>query len=89
MTQGLANELKEKKIRVNCVVPGVVITELWDKMGRSKEQQKELFDNTAKDLPVGFVATPEDVSRSLLSILDLLRSRLTHYRRLRRLICIA
>jgi NAD(P)-dependent dehydrogenase (short-subunit alcohol dehydrogenase family) len=32
MTQGLALELAEKKIRVNCVVPGMVATELWDKV---------------------------------------------------------
>jgi NAD(P)-dependent dehydrogenase (short-subunit alcohol dehydrogenase family) len=62
MTQGLANELTEKKIRVNCVVPGMVITELWDKMGQSKDQQKALFEKSAQNLPVGFVATPEDVS---------------------------
>lgn len=43
------------------VVPGVVITELWDKMGQTKDQQKQTFDNTASKLPVGFVATPEDV----------------------------
>ena len=69
MTHGLANELKEKKIRVNCellccgmhnvlltdlgVVPGMVITELWDKMGQSKEQQKANFESSAKKLPVG------------------------------------
>ena len=39
----------------------MVITELWDKMGRSKDEQKELFESSAKNLPVGFVATPEDV----------------------------
>lgn len=44
------------------VVPGAVITELWDKMGQSKEQQKANFDKAAEKLPVGFVATPEDVS---------------------------
>jgi len=66
MTQGLANELTEKKIRVNCVVPGMVITELWDKMGQSKEQQKGLFEKTASKLPVGFVATPEDIAEAYL-----------------------
>ena len=44
------------------VVPGVVITELWDKMGQTKEQQQKTFETTAEKLPVGFVATPEDVS---------------------------
>ena len=31
-------------------------------MGQSKEQQKENFEKTSKKLPVGFCATPEDVS---------------------------
>ncbi|KAK4495486.1 hypothetical protein PRZ48_013818 [Zasmidium cellare] len=66
MTQGLANELKEKKIRVNCVVPGVVQTELWDKMGQSKEQQIETFKKVGEGLPVGFVATPEDIAEAYL-----------------------
>lgn len=86
MTHGLANELKEKKIRVNCksmqsfmrcidltvrgVVPGMVITELWDKMGQTKEQQKTNFENSAKKLPVGFVATPEDVCEPPVTQID-------------------
>lgn len=39
----------------------MVKTELWDKMGQSKEQQDETFGKSAGSLPVGFVATPEDV----------------------------
>ncbi|KAK5168109.1 uncharacterized protein LTR77_006677 [Saxophila tyrrhenica] len=66
MTQGLANELTPKKIRVNCIVPGVVKTELWDKMGQSKEQQDETFEKSAGKLPVGFVATPEDIAEAYL-----------------------
>lgn len=49
-------------LMISGVVPGMVITELWDKMGQSKEQQKETFEKVGKTLPVGFVATPEDVS---------------------------
>jgi NAD(P)-dependent dehydrogenase (short-subunit alcohol dehydrogenase family) len=45
MTQGLANELTEKKIRVNCVVPGMVATELWDKV--------RLLWNGRVDLEIG------------------------------------
>lgn len=39
----------------------MVITELWDKMVASKDQQKDMFEASSKKLPVGFVATPEDV----------------------------
>ena len=55
------------------VVPGAVITELWDKMGQSQEQQKANFEKAAEKLSVGFVATPEDVSLPCVASLPLLR----------------
>jgi len=66
MTKGLANELVEKKVRVNCVVPGMVQTELWDKQGRSKEDQHVMFEREAKRLSVGFVATAEQIAEAYL-----------------------
>jgi NAD(P)-dependent dehydrogenase (short-subunit alcohol dehydrogenase family) len=64
LTNGLATDLAEKKIRVNTVVPGLVQTELWDKQGKTQEQQKEMYEARAKELPVGFVATPEDIAEA-------------------------
>ena len=64
LTTGLAGDLAAKKIRVNVVTPGMVQTELWGKMGRTEEQQKEQFAKTT--LPVGFVATPEDIAEAYL-----------------------
>jgi len=64
LTTGLACDLAEKKIRVNVVVPGLVRTELWDKLGKSKMEQDELFNNA--NLPVGFVATPDDIAEAYL-----------------------
>jgi len=66
LTTGLATDLAAKKIRVNTVVPGLVQTELWDKLGKSKEQQEKEFAEAAKRLPVGFVATPEDIAEGYL-----------------------
>lgn len=66
LTKGLASELVEKKIRVNTVVPGLVQTPLWDKQGKSKEEQKEIFDKGSGSLPVGFVATPEHIAEAYL-----------------------
>jgi short-subunit dehydrogenase len=40
--------LVAKKLRVNTVVPGLVQTELWDKQGKSKEQQEKEFAEAAK-----------------------------------------
>ncbi|KAK0619650.1 oxidoreductase [Immersiella caudata] len=65
-TAALADELSEKRVRVNTVVPGLVKTELWDKLGHSKEKQEEIFESGAKKLPVGFVATPEDIAEAYL-----------------------
>ena len=66
LTKGLASDLSDKKIRVNTVVPGLVKTELWDKQGKSKEEQQEIFEKGAESLPVGFVATPEDIAEAYL-----------------------
>jgi len=66
LTTGLAGDLADKGIRVNCVVPGLVKTELWDKLGKSEEQQKVEFEAAAKKLPVGFVATPEHIAEAYL-----------------------
>ncbi|KAG0649461.1 Core atranone cluster (CAC) 9 [Hyphodiscus hymeniophilus] len=64
LTKGLAGDLSDKKIRVNVVTPGLVKSELWDKMGKTKEEQDDIFKNAK--LPVGFVATPEDIAEAYL-----------------------
>jgi NAD(P)-dependent dehydrogenase (short-subunit alcohol dehydrogenase family) len=64
LTKGLAGDLSEKKIRVNVVVPGLVKSELWGKMGKTEQEQKESFEKTS--LPVGFVATPDDIAEAYL-----------------------
>lgn len=66
LTKGLACDLGDKGIRVNCVVPGLVQTELWGKLGKSDEEQKIMTDNAAKRLPVGFVATGQDIGEAYL-----------------------
>ncbi|KAK0720206.1 oxidoreductase [Lasiosphaeris hirsuta] len=68
LTTALADELTEKKIRVNTVVPGLVKTELWDKLGHTKEKQEELFESGAAKLPVGFVATPDHIAEAYLYV---------------------
>ena len=64
LTKGLAGDLADKKIRVNVVTPGLVMTELWDKMGQSKEEQKEQFAKA--NLPVGFVADADGIAEAYL-----------------------
>ncbi|CRK21456.1 hypothetical protein BN1723_012399 [Verticillium longisporum] len=66
LTKGLAAELSDEKVRVNTVVPGLVKTELWGKLGHSKEKQQEIFEGRGKELPVGFVATPDHIAEAYL-----------------------
>ncbi|OAG39324.1 hypothetical protein AYO21_06528 [Fonsecaea monophora] len=66
LTKGLAADLAEKKIRVNTVVPGLVKTPLWDKQGKTPEEQEEIFNKASQTLPVGFVATPEHIAEAYL-----------------------
>lgn len=64
LTKGLAGDLADKRIRVNVVTPGLVKSELWGKMGKTEQEQKEQFEKTT--LPVGFVATPDDIAEAYL-----------------------
>ncbi|TVY75772.1 Short-chain dehydrogenase/reductase ATR9 [Lachnellula suecica] len=64
LTKGLAGDLSDKKIRVNVVTPGLVQSELWGKMGKTEEEIKSMVENTS--LPVGFVATPDDIAEAYL-----------------------
>ena len=66
LTKGLAGDLAESRVRVNVVVPGLVKTELWDKLGRTKEEQEKLFKEAEGKLPVGFVAEPIDIAEAYL-----------------------
>lgn len=66
LTKGLACDLADKRIRVNCVVPGLVQTELWNKLGRSAEDQKKMTELASEKLPVGFVATGLDIAEAYL-----------------------
>jgi NAD(P)-dependent dehydrogenase (short-subunit alcohol dehydrogenase family) len=66
LTKGLAGELAEKRIRVNTVIPGLVKTELWDKLGHSKEKQEQIFRERSDTIPVGFVGEPDDIAEAYL-----------------------
>ena len=76
LTQGLAVELAStgvsaankhgKRVRVNTVVPGLVQTELWAKLGQSKAEQDAIFTAAAAKLSVGFVGTPDDIAEAYL-----------------------
>jgi len=55
-SKSLANELGPSGIRVNCVAPGVIDTDMMD------EYSSEVKNELAEETPVGRLGTPEDVA---------------------------
>lgn len=56
LTRSLAQELAPTNIRVNCVAPGVINTDMVQVLG------KETLDMLAEETPVGRLGTPEDIA---------------------------
>jgi NAD(P)-dependent dehydrogenase (short-subunit alcohol dehydrogenase family) len=54
-------------IRVNCVVPGVISTPLWDSMGPQKRD--EIFNQVTKNSLVKRVGLPDDVAEGFLYLM--------------------
>lgn len=61
-TRNLALDLAP--LRVNCVAPGFVLTELWDDM--PKDQRDAMLAQAAKDLPVKHYGAPEEIAEAYL-----------------------
>ncbi|MCP5185723.1 MAG: glucose 1-dehydrogenase [Pseudomonadales bacterium] len=58
MTRTLAVELAPRRITVNCIAPGIIVTDmLKETMHLSEDQAKAAFD---KVIPLGRTGTPED-----------------------------
>ena len=56
LTHSLAMELAPSGIRVNCVAPGVINTDMVQVLGQ------ETLDELAKETPLGRLGTPEDIA---------------------------
>ena len=59
MTKALAKELGPSGIRVNCVAPGVILTDMCAAV------EPEILAEMAADAPVGRNGTPEDVAKAM------------------------
>ena len=64
LTKALAKELGPSGIRVNCVAPGVIETDMLACYDR------EVLDGLAEETPLGRNGTPEDVARAIAAMLD-------------------
>ena len=59
LTRSLALELAPSGIRVNCVAPGVVHTEMVQVLG------EETLQDLAEETPLGRLGTPKDIARAV------------------------
>ena len=59
LTRSLAAELGPSRIRVNCVAPGVINTDMVQVLGQ------ETLDGLAEQTPLGRLGTPEDIAHAV------------------------
>ncbi|MBV9385072.1 MAG: SDR family oxidoreductase [Chroococcidiopsidaceae cyanobacterium CP_BM_ER_R8_30] len=59
-------DLKERKIRVNAVSPGVVPTPGYDHFGLNNEQLQEFVDSQASAIPLGRVGNPDEIAKAVV-----------------------
>ena len=64
LTQALAKELGPSGIRVNCVAPGVILTDMCAGIN------PEILEEMAQEAPVGRNGKPEDVAKAMVFLAD-------------------
>ena len=64
LSKALAQELGPSGIRVNCVAPGVISTDMCANV------DPEIMDELREQTPVGRLGTPEDVAEAMLYLAD-------------------
>ena len=64
LTKALAKELGPSGIRVNCVAPGVILTDMCG------EVDPEILEEMAEEAPVGRTGTAEDVAKAMAYLAD-------------------
>ena len=71
LTQALAKELAELNINVNAVCPGVVRTDMWEKILDTRSRREgvsktALFDRVIESIPLGRPQLPADIANVVL-----------------------
>jgi NAD(P)-dependent dehydrogenase (short-subunit alcohol dehydrogenase family) len=65
LSKVLAKELAEYGIRVNAVSPGPIETPLFNKMGLSEEEQKDMGESIQQMVPLGRFGTSDEIATTV------------------------
>ena len=67
MTRAMATELSPKGIRVNCIAPGFIATDMSLKaLGNDQERMQKAISRT----PLGYMGTPADIGDAVLFLVS-------------------
>jgi NAD(P)-dependent dehydrogenase (short-subunit alcohol dehydrogenase family) len=67
LARGWATELKDRKIRVNAVSPGVVVTAGYKTAGMTDEQIQGYAAKMATLIPLGRTGEADEIAKAVLS----------------------
>ncbi len=63
MSRSLAGEVGQFGIRINCICPGTIVTEIWQPI---IERDPGVLDRLVKLYPIGRLGKPEDIANAAL-----------------------
>ena len=69
-TRCWALELVKDGVRVNCISPGAIETNIWNVTDLSEEEAKKLKESMKKNIPMGRLGTPEEVANVALFLVS-------------------
>lgn len=83
MTKTLSQAVAREGVRVNCVCPGIIDTDMWALIDREHGQrmlglgEREWMNQRLAAVPMGRAGTPDDVARVILFLVSPLASYMT------------
>jgi meso-butanediol dehydrogenase/(S,S)-butanediol dehydrogenase/diacetyl reductase len=83
MTKTLSQAVAGQGVRVNCVCPGIIDTDMWAQIDREQGvermglRERELIDRRVEAVPMGRAGTPDDVARVILFLASPLAGYMT------------